>query len=94
MRDDPDDPLGHYMLGLEYARLRRPEDAANAFRRAADLNPDHTAAWRELGKALRDAGRPEEAVAAFETGLEVAARTGDLQTAKEIGVFLRRVRGP
>jgi len=32
-----------------------------------------------------------EAKAAYAKGLEVAARTGDLQTKKEIEVFLRRL---
>jgi hypothetical protein len=44
-----------------------------------------------LGRALERAGRREEARAAYRRGLEVAARTGDLPTKKEIEVFLRRL---
>jgi hypothetical protein len=36
-------------------------------------------------------GRIDEARAAYRRGLEVAATTGDLQTKKEIEVFLRRL---
>jgi hypothetical protein len=36
----------------------------------------------------------EEARAAYRKGLEVAAQTGDLQTKKEIEVFLRRLESP
>ena len=42
-------------------------------------------------RALERAGRPDEARAAYEKGLEAAARNGDLQTKKEIEVFLRRL---
>jgi predicted RNA polymerase sigma factor len=59
------------------------------------LEPGHparyTIAHRGLGRALERAGRREEARAAYRKGLEVAARAGDLQTKKEIEVFLRRL---
>ena len=56
------------------------------------LKPDYSAAHRGLGRALERAGRREETRAAYRKGLEEAARrTGDLQTKKEIEVFLRRL---
>ena len=60
------------------------------------LEPGHparyTIAHRGLGRALERAGRREETRAAYRKGLEEAARrTGDLQTKKEIEVFLRRL---
>lgn len=93
VQDEPEDPLGYYMLGLEYHKLRKLEEADRAFRRAIELNRDYTAAYRELGKVLRDAGRRQEAIEAFERGLAVAEHTKDLQTAKEMAVLLKRLRG-
>ncbi|MGH7267302.1 MAG: hypothetical protein ACREMB_20975, partial [Candidatus Rokuibacteriota bacterium] len=55
------------------------------------LEPDYSAAHRGLGRALERAGRLDEARAAYALGLEVATRTGDLQTRKEMEVFLRRL---
>jgi hypothetical protein len=46
---------------------------------------------RGLGRALERAGRRDEALGAYRKGLEVATRTGDLQTKKEIEVFLHRL---
>lgn len=92
VQEEPDDPLGHYLVGTEYAALRRRKEAIASFRRAIECKPDYTAAFRELGKVLRDDGRREEAQTAFEEGLAVANRTHDLQTAKEIQVHLRRLR--
>lgn len=94
VEDEPDDPLGHYLLGIEYEALGRHEDAIASFRRAIDCMPDYTAAFRDLGKALRAAGRIEEARQVFEQGLAVADRTHDVQTAKEIRVFLGRLKEP
>ena len=58
---------------------------------AVRLKPDYSAAHRGLGRALERAGRIAEAKAAYTKGLEVARTTGDLQTGKEIEVFLRRL---
>ena len=92
IREEPDDPLGYYLLGVETAKLGRHLDAIDAFERAIRLNPDYTAAYRELGKSLRDAGRTPEAEDVFGRGLEVAERTRDSQTAREMLVFLKRLR--
>jgi len=59
--------------------------------RTIRLKPDYSAAHRGLGRALEQAGRLAEAEAAYGAGREVAARTGDLQTKKEIEVFFRRL---
>jgi len=68
-----------------------PRTPSPSIGRRSGLKPDYTAAYRGLGRALERAGRPDEARAAYGQGLEVAQRTGDLQTKKEIEVFLRRL---
>lgn len=88
---EPDDPVVHYGLGMEYLRAGEAANAAAAFRRVLELKPDYSAAYRELGKALEKLGQAGEAIAAYEKGKEVAREKGDLQTAKEIEVFLRRM---
>ncbi len=87
----PDDPVVRFGLAGAYLEAGRAEDAVREYREAIRLSPDYSAAHRGLGRALERAGRPEEARAAYERGLEVASRTGDLQTRKEIEVFLRRL---
>ena len=88
----PEDPVVRFGLAGAYLEAGRAEDAAREYREAIRLSPDYSAAHRGLGRALERAGRPEEARAAYERGVEVASRTGDLQTKKEIAVFLRRLR--
>lgn len=87
----PDDPVVRFGLAGAYLDAGQADLAVAEYAEAVRLKPDYSAAHRGLGRALERAGRPAEAVAAYTTGLEVAARTGDLQTKKEIEVFLRRL---
>ncbi len=87
----PDDPVVRFGLAGAYLDAGRAEEAAREFEAVIRLNPDYTAAHRGLGRALEKAGRAAEARAAYRRGIEVARRTGDLQTGKEMEVFLRRL---
>ena len=87
----PDDPVVRFGLAAAYLESGQAEHAALEYQEAIRLKPDYSAAHRGLGRALERAGRIAEAKAAYAKGLEVAARTGDLQTKKEIEVFLRRL---
>ncbi len=90
----PDEPLVLYGLGRELIRLERFDEAARALGHAVEVNPDYTACYRELGRALVGAGRDEEADGVYRKGIETAERTGDLQAGKEMGVFLKRLKKP
>ena len=59
--------------------------------RAVELDPQYSAAWKLYGKALTDAGRHDDAIAAYAQGIEVAERRGDKQAAKEMTVFHKRL---
>ena len=87
----PDDPVVRFGLAGAYLDAGQAESAVREYRETIRLKPDYSAAHRGLGRALERAGRPEEARAAYAKGLEVATQTGDLQTKKEIEVFLRRL---
>jgi len=90
LEKSPDDATTWYGLGRALADLGREGEAARAFGRAVEQKPDYTAAWRELGKARLAAGDAPGAADALGRGLEVAERTGDLQTGREMRVFLKR----
>jgi predicted RNA polymerase sigma factor len=87
----PDDPVVRFGLAGAYLEAGQAESAIFEYcEETIRLKPDYTAAHRGLGRALERAGRCDKAQAAYQ-GLEVAARTGDLQTKKEIEVFLHRL---
>jgi len=87
----PDDPVVRFGLAGAYLDAGEAESAVLEYQETIRLKPDYSAAHRGLGRALERAGRREEARAAYAKGLEVATQTGDLQTRKEIEVFLRRL---
>lgn len=86
-----DGALLRYSLGNE---LLKAGDAAAALvhlARAVDLDPRYTAAWKLYARALADAGRIDDAIAAYRRGIEVAEARGDKQAGKEMTVFMRRL---
>ncbi len=87
----PDDPVVRFGLAGAYLDAGQADAAVGEYEEAIRLKPDYSAAHRGLGRALERAGRIAEAKAAYAKGLEVATGTGDLQTKKEIEVFLRRL---
>jgi tetratricopeptide (TPR) repeat protein len=61
--------VAHYNLGNALRRLNRYEDAAEAYRRAAALMPDHLNCLVNLGATLRELDRAEEAVEVYRRAL-------------------------
>ena len=59
---------------------------------AVRIDPEYSAAWKALGRALTAAGRTAEAQAIYARGIEVAERRGDQQAAKEMRVFAKRLQ--
>lgn len=66
-----------YLLGLALL-LHRPSDAIAPLTAATRLKPDLIVGWRELGRALHDAGQPGRAKVALAAGLAVDPRAADL----------------
>lgn len=87
-----DSALLRYGLGGEYLKTGESEKAIEHLRRAVTLDPTYSAAWKLLGKALAESERTGEAIKAYEDGIRAAATKGDKQTAKEMAVFLKRLR--
>ena len=86
-----DGALLRFSLGNEHAKAGHPDVAVSHLRRAVELDPGYTAAWKALGRALVDSGRPDEGLAAYREGIAVAQRKGDKQAGKEMQVFARRI---
>jgi Tfp pilus assembly protein PilF len=81
-----------FSIGAEYLKAGDAASAALQLRAAVERDPDYSAAWKLLGRALAEDGRPAEAVEAYERGIAVATARGDRQAAKEMTVFARRLR--
>jgi Tfp pilus assembly protein PilF len=86
-----DGALLRFGLGSEYLKAGDAGMAAGHLQRALAMDPDYSAAWKLLGEALSRLNRFSEALAAYRQGIEAATRNGDLQAAREMRVFARRV---
>jgi len=86
-----DGALLRYSIGNEYLKAGDAANAAVQLREAVARDPNYSAAWKLLGKALSEAGDAEGALAAYRSGIAVAEKRGDRQAAKEMQVFARRL---
>jgi tetratricopeptide (TPR) repeat protein len=86
-----DSALLRYSLGNACQAEGRVDEAIVHLARAVEMDPGYSAAWKAYGKVLAAAGRREEAGRAFSTGISVAEENGDIQAAKEMKVFLKRL---
>lgn len=91
LQRDPDNPMVLYSLGNELFKEGDHAGARDHLRRAVEQKPDYSVAYRMLGRAHYELGENSEARRTFERGREVAQGNGDLQTVKEIDVFMRRL---
>ena len=91
LEKDPKNPMVLYSLGGELFKEGRHEEARDHLQRAIENKPDYSVAYRMLGRAHYELHEDTEAKNVFLKGKEVATENGDLQTAKEIDVFLRRL---
>ncbi len=86
-----DNALLRFTLGNECLKTDECATAAEHLERAVELDPHYSAAWRQLGKARAALRDNDGARAAWTEGVAAAERKGDLQAAREMGVFLRRL---
>lgn len=88
---DPRNPMVLYSLGNELFKEGSYGEARDHLRRAIENKPDYSVAYRMLGRAHYELNENTEARNVFLKGKEVARENGDLQTVREIDVFLRRL---
>ncbi|EXI87910.1 MAG: type IV pilus biogenesis/stability protein PilW [Candidatus Accumulibacter sp. BA-94] len=87
-----DGALLRYSLGSEHLKAGDWAQASLRLREAVERDGNHSAAWKLLGRALAEGNQLAEALAAYEQGIVVAQRRGDVQAVKEMRVFVRRLR--
>jgi Flp pilus assembly protein TadD len=71
LKDYPNDPTAHFQLGYVYGIMKRSEDSAAEYRRAAELKPDFAEAHLNLGLTLLDAKDFAGAGAALQRAAEL-----------------------
>src|SRR3712207_1561476 len=91
LEKDPDNPMILCSLGIELFKEGGYPEARDHRRRAIENKPHYSVAYRMLGRTRCELRENVEARRVFTKGREVAQENGDLQTVREIDVFLRRL---
>ena len=86
-----DNALIRFGLGNAYLNSKDYEQAIEHLALALKHDPDYSAAWKLYGKALASAGKNDEAIKAYQQGIATAEDKGDIQAAREMKVFLKRL---
>lgn len=86
-----DSAMLRFSLGSEHLKLNQPQVAVTHLAKAVEWDANYSAAWKLLGKAHQAAGQLPQALAAWRQGAQVARAKGDVQAAKEMEVFARRI---
>lgn len=86
-----DSALLRYSLAMEYLKLNDAMQAIRHLTVALEHDPNYSAAWKHLGRAYEVNEDLAHAAEIYIKGIEVAEQNGDKQTAKEMGVYLRRI---
>ena len=80
-------------FGLGQALLKTGEfnEAIIHLLKALEFDAEYSAAYKLLGKAYAQTEQNGLAISTYENGIEIAVRKGDIQAAKEMKVFLKRL---
>ena len=92
LAEGKDTPILRFSLGSLYAKQGNLDLAIRHFGAALQQDPEYSAAWKHYAGALAEKGLTPEAARAYEDGIAVAEKKGDMQAAREMGVFLKRLR--
>lgn len=87
-----DNLLLRFGLGQAMLKEGQAEQAIEHLLAALEFDPKYSAAWKLLGKAYGENGQQAQAMEALQQGIEVAETKGDIQAAKEMKVFLKRLQ--
>lgn len=89
-----DDSLLRFSLGGACLKAGHRDKAVGHLRAAVAFDAEYSAAWKLLGKALAESGEKTQAAEAFDRGINAAEGRGDIQAAKEMRVFRKRLEKP
>jgi len=92
LADGSDSAALRLALGSAYLQQDDARRAIEHLAAAVRLDADYSAAWKLLGRAQSAAGMLSDAERSFTRGIDVATQRGDVQAAREMRVFLKRLR--
>ncbi len=84
LEDSPNDAFLLFAVAKEYEGAGDDAQALAHYQRLAQTDPGYVGLYYHLGKLLEKLDRQEEAIAAYDKGLEVAKAAGDRHSWNEL----------
>lgn len=88
---DPNDPFLHYALALEYKKTGNQQETIHILQHTLYHFPDYLPVYYQLGIALEETARKQEAIIVYQAGLQKARAQKDNKTAGEISEAIQRL---
>ena len=88
---DPKDVLGYFTLGTAYLQAKRFQEAADTFKKAVEVGPEHSPSYSGYGEALEALGLKDEAIKIYKAGVPVADKKGDIIPLRKMENRLRKL---
>jgi len=88
---DPKNEMAHFSLGAAYLQQGRAGEAARAFEKCLELNPEMSKAWQMAGEAMIKAGWSDKAASILLRGCEIAAKKGDNMPRDAMAALLKSI---
>ena len=86
-----DNLLLRFGLGQAFLKTDQLTEAILHLEKALEFDPAHSASMKLLGKAYAADGNSDKAIEVYRQGIQIAEQRGDIQAAKEMKVFLKRL---
>lgn len=87
-----DNALLRFALGNAFLKYRKYSEAVEHLSQAVVFDPGYSAAWKLYGRALERQDKQNEAIDVYSKGIKAAEAKGDIQAAREMKVFLKRLQ--
>jgi len=87
-----DHALLRFALGNAFMKFKKYPQAIEHLIKALEYDPAYSAAWKLYGTALSEIGQYEKARDVYALGIAAAEKKGDMQIAREMRVFLKRLQ--
>jgi len=81
---DEDDQLANHGYGDCLVELSRFEEAIPHLKKSLEIKPTHSAGYLVLAKAYESLKLVDDAKKTYETGIDVAAKRGDMEPLKKM----------
>lgn len=88
LKDSPNDSFLKHALALEYIKLGDDSAARSLFEELLAFEPGYVGSYYHLGRLLEREGLPQEAMAIYEKGMEMAKAASDRHAYNELQAAL------